>query len=76
MDEGSLDANDRRGRRIGSRREGQMAHLALSLLSKKPESGDVLLLRGLSQSSLAHSVWLEDSSSSSPLESMDTGWRS
>ena len=37
-----------------------MAHLSLSLLSEQPESGDVLLLRGLSQSLLAHSVWLED----------------
>ena len=37
-----------------------MAHLALSLLSEQPESGNVLLLRGLSQSLLAHSVWFED----------------
>ncbi|HET6367995.1 MAG TPA: tetratricopeptide repeat protein, partial [Pseudomonadales bacterium] len=45
------------GQRASAR---MMAHLALSLLSKQPESGDVLLLRGLSQSLLAHSVWFED----------------
>jgi tetratricopeptide (TPR) repeat protein len=47
--------------RIGARADARsFAHRALSLLADECESPDVLLLRGLSQSLLAHAVWFED----------------
>lgn len=53
---GSLIETGKMGRRADAR---SYADRALALLSDEGESRDVLLLRGLSQSLLAHAVWFE-----------------